>query len=70
MTDTAAQQPSSFCQIVRDHAADTPDTDAFTFGDEVIIYAELEAGSNKVARALTELGVAKGERVSFLGKNH
>ncbi|WP_299195489.1 fatty acid--CoA ligase [uncultured Erythrobacter sp.] len=70
MTQAPSSEPGSFCDIVRDHAAATPDTPAFTFGDEVITFAELESGANRVANALTALGVTKGERVSFLGKNH
>lgn len=68
-TDTLTQ-PASFCDLVREHAQTTPDTPAFTFGEEVITFAELDAGSNRVAHALTAMGVTKGERVSFLGKNH
>ncbi len=63
-------QPASFCDCVREYARTTPDTPAFTFGDEVITFAELDAGSNRVAHALTAMGVTKGERISFLGKNH
>ncbi len=63
-------EAGSFCDIVREHAHAAPNTPAFTFGDEVISFAELNAGSNQVAHALTALGVTKGERVAFLGKNH
>ncbi|MEL7190492.1 MAG: fatty acid--CoA ligase [Pseudomonadota bacterium] len=63
-------KPASFCDIVRTHAADQGDVDAFTFGDDKITYAEIDEGSNRVANALTAMGVTKGERVSFLGKNH
>lgn len=61
---------ASFCDIVREHAQLQGDTAAFTYGDEVITFAELNAGSNQVANALAALGVSKGERVAFLGKNH
>ncbi|WP_390584303.1 fatty acid--CoA ligase [Erythrobacter sp. MTPC3] len=66
-TVTAA---ASFCDIVREHARLRSDTSAFTYGDEVMTFAELNEGSNRVANALTALGVTKGERVAFLGKNH
>ncbi|MEM6266528.1 MAG: AMP-binding protein, partial [Pseudomonadota bacterium] len=62
--------PNSFCEIVREHATARADVPAFTYGDEVITFADLEAGSNRVANALAALGVAKGERISFIGKNH
>ncbi|MFU7527239.1 fatty acid--CoA ligase [Qipengyuania sp. ASV99] len=60
----------SFCDIVREHARVSPDTAAFTFGDEVITFEQLDAGSDRVAHALIAQGVTKGERVAFLGKNH
>ena len=60
----------TFCEIVREHAAAQGDTAAFTYGDEVLTFAELDEGSNRVANALAALGVTAGERVSFLGKNH
>jgi acyl-CoA synthetase (AMP-forming)/AMP-acid ligase II len=66
----AAPQAGSFCDIVREHARIQGDAAAFTFDDEITTFAELEDGSNRVANALKALGVTKGERVSFLGKNH
>ncbi len=70
MENNQPAEPNSFCEIVQGHARENGDTAAFTFGDEVISFAELDAGSNRVAHALTAMGVTKGERVSFLGKNH
>ncbi len=70
MEKDQSKQPASFCEIVSEHARVHSDTAAFTFGDDVMTFAELDAGSNRVAHALTALGVTKGERVSFLGKNH
>ena len=70
MTQDAITQAASYCDVVRQHARETPDTLAFTFGDEEQSFAELDAGSNRVANALKAAGVTKGERVSFLGKNH
>ncbi len=63
-------EAASFCDIVRGHARATGDTPAFTFGDEVITFTELNEGSNRIANALIAAGVSKGERVSYLGKNH
>ncbi|MEL6877473.1 MAG: fatty acid--CoA ligase [Pseudomonadota bacterium] len=63
-------QPASFCDIVREHARANGDIAAFTFGDEVLTFAELDEGSNKCANALASLGVKRGDRVSYLGKNH
>ena len=69
-TEIVAADAQSFCEVVREHARVTPDTPAFTYGDEVITFAELDEGGNKVANALTAMGVKRGERVAFLGKNH
>ena len=66
----AAEAAGSFCDIVREHARDSGNTPAFTYGEEVITFADLEENSNRVANALAAFGVKKGERVAFLGKNH
>jgi len=66
----ALESAASFCDIVREHALHSGDTTAFTYGDEVISFAELNEGSNRVANALVAMGVEKGDRVAFLGKNH
>jgi len=70
MAQQIAPNATSFCEIVREHARINPQSSAFTFGEEVISFAELDAGANRVAHALTALGVKHGERVAFLGKNH
>ncbi|QFT76233.1 Long-chain-fatty-acid--CoA ligase FadD13 [Erythrobacter sp. THAF29] len=70
MGEQAAIEAASFCDIVREHARLQGDTPAFTFGDEVITFAQLEEGSNRVAHALLASGLGKGDRVAFLGKNH
>ncbi|QUL37417.1 fatty acid--CoA ligase [Erythrobacter sp. JK5] len=61
---------ASFCDVVRDHTRARGDTVAFTFGEETITFAELDAGSNRAAHGLMALGVGKGDRVAYLGKNH
>jgi len=67
---TATPGEGTFCDIVRDHAAATPDAPAFTYGDEEISFRELDEAGNRAAHALAALGVGKGDRVGFLGKNH
>lgn len=61
---------ASFCDIVSEHAQLQGDTPAFTYGEEVFTFAGLDQNSNRVAHALIALGIAKGDRVAFLGKNH
>ncbi len=70
MGEETVLQAASFCDIVRDHAQAQGETHAFTYGDEVITFAELDAGANRVAHGLIALGIKPGERVAFLGKNH
>jgi acyl-CoA synthetase (AMP-forming)/AMP-acid ligase II len=70
MPEQAVETVETFVSVVRDHARDQGDTAAFTFGDETISFAELDAGSNRAANAMATLGVKKGDRVSYLGKNH
>jgi len=42
---------------------------AVTLGDRRLSYAELDGASNKVANALTKMGVSKGDRVAMLLPN-
>lgn len=64
-----AVQFETVVAAVRAHAADNPQSMAFTFGDEVMTFAELDAGSNRAANGLTALGVKAGDRIAYLGKN-
>jgi acyl-CoA synthetase (AMP-forming)/AMP-acid ligase II len=68
-TATAIQQFDNVVEAVRAHARAIPDAMAFTFGDEVMTFADLDAGSNRAANALAALGIGQGHRVAYLGKN-
>ena len=63
-------QPVTTAAIVRQHARATPDTIAFTFGEEAMSFAQLDRGSNRAANALAAEGVKRGDRIAYLGKNH
>jgi len=54
--------------IVRHAARVTPTRLAATLGDEELRFAELDAHSNAVARALADLGVAHRDRVAWWGE--
>lgn len=56
-------------QVVRNHAQSTPAAMAFTFGDEVLSFGSLDAGSNRAANGLLAQGIQPGDRVAYLGKN-
>ncbi|MEP3052228.1 MAG: fatty acid--CoA ligase [Erythrobacter sp.] len=68
--DTQVAATETFTDIVRLRAKLGPDQTAFTFGEEVMDFAALDEGSNRAAQALLAMGVKKGDRISYLGKNH
>jgi fatty-acyl-CoA synthase len=46
-----------------------PGKTAVVFGEQRVTYAELDATANRVANALAERGVRKGDRVALLSRN-
>ncbi len=72
MSDIEAQIENcgTITEIIRLRAEHLGDRPAFTFGDEVMDFAALDAGSNRAAQALLAEGVKQGDRVAYLGKNH
>ena len=59
----------TFDQFIRHWAADRPNRVAMEGDDLAFTFAELEDVTARVASALLALGVAKGERVAWFGKN-
>lgn len=53
-------------QLITDRASARPDAAAIVSEEAVLSYGELEAGSNRVARMLRELGCQHGDRVALL----
>ncbi len=53
--------------ILRHAARVTPDAVAVTLDDRAVTFAQLDAASNRAARALRELGVGHGDRVVWWG---
>ena len=68
--EPASALPEALGDLVRGHARTQPDALAFTFGDEHLNFGMLDAGSNRAAQGLGALGVSKGDRIAYLGKNH
>ena len=68
--EPVAATPESLVDLVREHACSQPDAIAFMFGEEQFTFGELDRGSNRAAHALAALGVSKGDRIAYLGKNH
>jgi fatty-acyl-CoA synthase/long-chain acyl-CoA synthetase len=72
MTEQAtgpAAAEETIAGIVRGHALDQPGAMAFTFGNEVMSFGELDLGSNRAANGLIALGVKRGDRIAYFGKN-
>jgi len=61
--------PETIGDIVRYQAREQGDATAFTFKGDIMTYAALDAGSNRAANGLALLGVQKGDRIAYLGKN-
>ena len=53
-------------QTLEDTAREMPRKEAIVFGAQRITYGELDRASNKVASALGELGMEKGDHVAIL----
>ena len=54
---------------IRRSVARNPEKDAIVFGERRWSYAELDAGASRVANALLERGLEKGDRVAAYGMN-
>ena len=65
-----SDQPTTYGEVVREHGRTQPDTVAFAFGDEDLTFGALDSGSNRAAQGLLALGIRKGDRIAYLGKNH
>ncbi len=59
----------TFAQIIREHAANTPQAPALTFEGVTWSFAQLDGFSSQSANALRAAGVGPGDRVALLTKN-
>ena len=59
----------SFDAFIRHWAAEKPGEVALEEGDEAATFAELDRRTRHAVALLAELGVTKGDRVAWLGKN-
>ena len=50
--------------VFRNAARAVPDRTAAVFGPRSITFGEIDAGANRMARALPEFGVGRGDRVA------
>src|SRR5438270_4918668 len=65
----SSQPLADLADMVRERARSRGDAIAFEFEGRVTSFAEFDVKTNKVANALIAMGVAKGERIAYLGKN-
>lgn len=61
--------PVTFGDALRAQAAARPDAVALRFADRVTTYGALDAQVDRIANALLALGLRKGDRVAYVGKN-
>ena len=66
---SAAPQPTNLAATVRDRAKSRGSAIAFEFEGRQTTFAEFDVRTNHVANALIAMGVSKGERIAYLGKN-
>ena len=66
---SAAQQPTNLAAMVRDRATSRGDAIALEFEGRQTTFAEFDVRTSQVANALSAIGVKKGERIAYLGKN-
>lgn len=59
----------TIADVIRQQAKDQGDALVFTFEGDEMSYAQLDAGSSRAANALASLGVKKGDRIAYMGKN-
>ncbi len=55
--------------VVRSHAQQRGEATAFSFEGRETSYAQFERNSNRVAHALTAVGLTAGDRIAYVGKN-
>src|SRR3954470_1174774 len=63
------QPLANLADMVRERAASRGNAIAFEFEGRATSFAEFDVKTNKVANALIAMGVRRGERIAYLGKN-
>ena len=64
-----AKSINTFDQIIRNNAQMIPDRIASRFDGSDVTYGALDPQLNRIVNALSELGLAKGDRIAFLSRN-
>jgi len=66
---SASPKLSNLADMVRERAMSRGGAIAYEFEGRATSFAEFDARTNKVANALLAMGVRKGDRIAYLGKN-
>jgi fatty-acyl-CoA synthase len=66
---SASGEPANLAEMVRARAKSRGNAVAFEFEGRRTSFAEFDIKTNRVANALTALGVKPRERIAYLGKN-
>ncbi|MGY3422713.1 acyl-CoA synthetase (AMP-forming)/AMP-acid ligase II [Bradyrhizobium sp. F1.13.4] len=66
---STTQPLADLADMVRERAKSRGNAIAFDFEGHVTSFAEFDIKTNRVANALIAMGVNKGERIAYLGKN-
>ncbi|WP_085809386.1 long-chain-fatty-acid--CoA ligase [Sphingomonas sp. TZW2008] len=61
--------PPTFGEALARHAVERPDQVALRFEDRVTDYATFDRHASQIANGLIAMGMRKGDRVAYLGKN-
>ncbi|MBR0694576.1 fatty acid--CoA ligase [Bradyrhizobium lablabi] len=64
-----AARPANLADMVRDRAKSRGNAIALEFEGRQTTFAEFDVKTNRVANALIAMGVRKGERIVYIGKN-
>src|SRR5262245_44675701 len=66
---SATAVPANLADMVRAQARNRGNAVAFEFEGRLTTFAEFDLHTNRVANALIALGLKKGDRITYLGKN-
>ncbi|WBY17111.1 fatty acid--CoA ligase [Erythrobacteraceae bacterium WH01K] len=66
---TEAINHDTFGDALSHHAQTQPDAPALRFGERVTTFAEYDRRATQIANGLAAMGLQKGDRVAYLGKN-
>ena len=66
---SSIDNPQVIGDIIRHHGREHEQDVAFEFAGDQMTFGRLDRRSNRCANALASLGVGKGDRIAYHGKN-